>query len=375
MTNLKIERLGQALIDELSRRIGVNAAVAAHDAGGDLYITVTRGVGDAALVKFEPEAVQASGSVDFLGLPQPIYTPHITKLGIDAGASGTQASDTATLLANLVAGDKLTVNTHDFTSVNSGAAGDQWNLVGTGASDVLTIGGGADTAFGAGKTITLDVGAGPVVLTEGLNFAAGADDQASATAIQNAINGNVALNTKVVAVAALGGAGVNSTVTVTAINLGVYGNAFTAATNDAVATWSSATFAPGALNLTASAANLAAAIAGSATSGVHNVVTATSALAVVTVKAVSVGVAGNAIPVTETGGHITVATATLSGGTNATAAGTSDVLRNLLIALCAPTGTALLIYEKAGIVESDLINGALLTNTIRNNPWGILAQV
>lgn len=257
MTNLKIERLGQALIDELSRRIGVNAAVAAHDAGGDLYITVTRGVGDAALVKFEPEAVQASGSVDFLGLPQPIYTPHITKLGIDAGASGTQASETVTLVG-VVATDTLVVNGVTFTAVAGVPGPNQFDVSGTDAQD---------------------------------------------------------------------------------------------------------------------AASLANAINTSASAGIVGIVTAAAVSNTVIITAVSYGTLGNSITVSQTGVHITVPTATLAGGTNATAAGTSDVLRNLLIALCAPTGTALLIYEKAGIVESDLINGALLTNTIRNNPWGILAQV
>ncbi len=377
MTNQKIERLGKALIDELAQRIGTASnpapTVALHDASGDLYLTVTRGVGvgDAAIVKFETQSAEASGSVDFLGLPQVVYTPHVTKLGIDAGSPGVAASDTATLLAALASGDKLTINGHDFVATDTGAAGDQWNLVGTQATGVLTIGGGADTAFGAGKTVTIN----GTTLTEGVNFAAGADDQASATAIANAIAANGTLNTQVTAVATLGGAGANSTVTVTAIKKGQAGNAYGTTTNDLVATWGAATLLGGALDLTASAASLAAAITASATAGVNNVVDATSALAVVTITADSVGVAGNAITVTQTGAHITVATATLAGGTNATAAGTSDILRNLLIALCAPTGTALLIYEKAGIAEADLINSAYLTNDIRNNPWGVLAQV
>jgi hypothetical protein len=375
LTNIKIERLGRALTDDLILRLASAAnpfpVVSAHDASGDLYLTVTSAPGSSALVKFEVQSAQASGALDSLGLAQSVYTPHITKLGIDAGAPGTAASDTATLLADLTSGDLLTVNSHNFTAVDTGAAGDQWNLVGTQATGVLTIGGGADTAFGAGSTVTIN----GTVLTEGVDFAAGANDDTSATAIAAAITANGTLNTQVTAVATLGGVGVDSTVTVTAIKKGTAGNVYGTTTNDGVATWGAATLLGGALDLTASAVNLAAAIAASATAGIVGVVTATSALAVVTIRAVSVGVSGNAIPVTETGGGMTVATATLSGGTNATAAGTSTTLRDILVAECSPTGTALLIYEKAGIVESDLVNGALLKTVLRNIPWGILAQV
>ena len=257
MTNLKIERLGKALIDELTLRIGANSAVPLHDGNGDLYLTVTRGVGDAALVKFEPEAVEPSGSVDSLGLAQAVYTPHVTKLGIDAGAPGTRAAETVTLNA-VVATNTLTINGVTFTAVAGAPGANQ--------------------------------------------FQVGADDNATA-------------------------------------------------------------------------ANLATAINTSASAGIVGIVTALASTNTVTITAVVAGVLGNSIAVSGTAVRFTVPTATLQGGVNPTGALTSDVLRNLLVALCAPTGTALLIYEKAGIVLADLTDASLLTNTIRNNPWGILGQV
>jgi hypothetical protein len=220
------------------------------------------------------------------GSPTSIYLVK-TNSGTKASALMPSISQTVTLGANLTAGDYLTITVGgasvNITAKNSGAGAGEFNITGTGASDVLTIGGGADTAFGAGKTITFNVGGGPVVLTEGVDFAAGGDDQASATAIQNAINASVSLNTKVVAVAALGGALADSTVTVTAINKGTYGNAFTAATNDGVATWASATFSPGSINTTATATSMASAIT---TYGLAPLLytSATANLAVVTVS-------------------------------------------------------------------------------------------
>lgn len=260
MTNIKIERLGQALVDELKRRLPATSVIASnHDASGDLYLNVQRGVGDAAIVKFETVSAEASGALDSLGLSQTVYTPHATKVGIDSGALGTQASETVTLVG-VVATDKVTINGHDFVAVAGAPVGDQFDVTGTDAQD---------------------------------------------------------------------------------------------------------------------AANLAAAINASATAGILGIVTAVNVPGqnTVTITAVAYGTLGNAITVAQTGGHITVPTATLAGGTNPTAAGTSDVLRNLLIALCAPTGTALIIYEKAGIVLTDLINPALVTNVIQSNPWGQLAQV
>lgn len=379
-TNTLIERLGKSLIDELTIRLGTQAApapcVAAHDSSGDLYITVTRGVGDAAIVKFEPVAAEASGAVDYLGLTQVVYTPHVTKLGIDAGAGGAAASDTATLLAALTSTDVLTVNSHAFTAMNSGAAGDQFNLVGTQATGTVTLAGVVSTNTVVINGVTLTATAATQDTT---NFIVGGTDIITATNLVTTIAANPTL---AAIVTASNVAGTSATVTLVAIKKGTAGNAYTLADGGSTHyTVSAATMGAGigqtvgALDLTATAVNVAAAIAASATPGVLNVVTATSALAVVTVRAVSVGVAGNAIPLTQTGGHITVATATLAGGTNATAAGTSDVLRNLLVAVTAPTGTALLIYEKAGIVEADLINVAYLTNVIRNIPWGQLASI
>jgi hypothetical protein len=261
MTNIHIERLGMALTDDLIMRFRSAAnlfpVVSAHDSSGDLYLTVTDAPGSSAIVKFETQSVASSGQFDSLGLAQPVYTPHVTKLGIDAGAAGVKASDTVTL-TSAVATKTVTINGSVFTAVAGAAANaTQFTVAGTDAQD--------------------------------------------AAALANAINTSVdPLIAGVVTAVAVGNA-----VTITAVIASVSSNNITVASNDA---------------------------------------------------------------------SMVVATATLTGGTNSTVAGTSDKLRNTLIAEVAPTGTALIIYEKAGILESDLVDSSLVNTCIRNLPWGMLAQ-
>jgi hypothetical protein len=260
--NEKIARLAKALQDDLILRLGSAAnsfpVAVAYDGNKDLYLTVTDAPGSSAIVKFETQAAAFSGQTDSLGLTQAVYTPHIVKLGIDAGATGALASDTATL-SGVVATDTLVIN---------------------------------------GVTLTATV-----ATQDTDEFIVGGTDIITATNLVTTITANPTL-------AAI----------VTASNVG-------------------------------------------------------GTSATVTITAVSPGVAGNSITVTEGGGNITIATPTLTGGTNSTAAGTSDNLRNTLIAEVAPTATALIIYENAGIVVGDLIDDTLRVTTIRNIPWGILAQI
>lgn len=107
------------------------------------------------------------------------------------------------------------------------------------ATGILSIGGGLNTAFGAGATVTI---AG-TVLTEGVDFAAGASAKTSAVAIAAAINANATLSPRVMAYATQGAA--TSTVTVVYRYVGVAGNVVTTVTNDAVATWGAATLTGG----------------------------------------------------------------------------------------------------------------------------------
>jgi hypothetical protein len=110
------------------------------------------------------------------------------------------------------------------------------------ASNVLTVGNGANTPFPAGGTITID----GVVLTEGVDFLRGATDDNSVLAIANAINANPLLAPVISATYVQGGAG-NSTVTVTADFQGAQFNNITTVTNaGAVAVWTSGTLTGGA---------------------------------------------------------------------------------------------------------------------------------
>ncbi len=125
------------------------------------------------------------------------------------------------------------------------------------------------------------------------------------------------------------------------------------------------------------ATNLAAAINASVTAGIAGIVTASNpaGTATVVVTAVAYGTLGNSITVTQTGGHITVPSATLLLGTNPTASNTSDYLKTLVISLVAPTSTALIVQEKAGIAFTDMSGFNNLTIQLRNLDWGILAQI
>lgn len=262
MTNEKIERLGRALKDDLILRLASSSnptpVAEAHDADGDLYLTVSISASDYGIIKFEPQAAQPSGLYDSLGLAQAVYTPHVTKLGFCGGSPGVAASATATLNA-VVATNSITIDGHAFTAVASGATGDQFNVGGT-------------------DTIT--------------------------------------------------------------------------------------------------ATNLAAAINASVTAGIANVVSATSAGAVVTIYADSVGAMGNTITLTATATRFTLSSATLLGGVNATdSTPTSEFLKAILIAECAPTGTALVVYETVDIAIADLDTDTLVVATVRNIPWGLLAQM
>lgn len=135
MFNEKIARLAKALTDDLTLRLASaanpNPVAVGYDSNQDLYLTVTDQPGSQAIVKFETDAALAAGAKDSLGLSQSVYTPHITKLGLDEGAA---ATDTATLNA-VVATNTLTVNGVVFTAVAAGAVGNQFNV---GANDTAT---------------------------------------------------------------------------------------------------------------------------------------------------------------------------------------------------------------------------------------------
>lgn len=362
--NQKCARLGQDILDALL--LQKFSVAVAYDTNSDLYLTVTDPTlgGGNCLVKFE-KAVQLGNNQanPVTGLIEEVFTPHIIKVGFP---TATQATGTYTIGAGLKSTDAATIAGHAFAAVDTGAAGDQWNIVGTHGVGVLTIGGGADTAFGAGKTITIN----GTVLTEGVDFAAGATDATSATAIAAAITASGALNTIVTAAAVLGGAGVNSTVTITAIRLGTVGN-YTTVTNDLVATWGAATMTGGAVDTTLSAAALASAINASVTAGIAGVVYATSALAVVTVHAAAGGTGGNAITTTGTGA-VTAGAATLAGGLNG---GTGSLTRYKVLAEAFQKGTQVEVYEKA---ESFVVADFVDTNEVllyRNLQWGNLSHI
>jgi hypothetical protein len=101
------------------------------------------------------------------------------------------------------------------------------------AMGVLTIGGGIDARFTAGKVLAID----GVTLTEGVDFAQGGDDAESAKAIANAINGHAALKILVRATYTQGGAATDSTVIVTSLMPGDAPNGITLTTDATSAHW------------------------------------------------------------------------------------------------------------------------------------------
>lgn len=109
------------------------------------------------------------------------------------------------------------------------------------ASGTLTIGGGVDAPFTALATITI----GNTVLTEGTDFAAGATDATSATAIANAINAHPVLKQLVTAVATLGGGGLDSTVVITSKIAGLGPNNLATTETAGSASWGAATLTGG----------------------------------------------------------------------------------------------------------------------------------
>jgi S-layer protein len=121
------------------------------------------------------------------------------------------------------------------------------------------------------------------------------------------------------------------------------------------------------------ATNLMTAINASVSTGVAGVVTATSSDAVVTVKAVQAGLAGNSITLTEVGNSITLdpATGFLAGGT---ATGNTLAVSSIVIAECARYGMTLDIYSDESISAATFDD---LTKRIATIPhiFGIVGSV
>jgi hypothetical protein len=217
-----------------------------------------------------------------------------------------KASATATL-SGCVAAEKITINAVDFTAIDSGATGNQFNIAGTKA--------GATALFAS--VIATDV-----VVVNGVTFtcvasgATGDEFNVGGTDTDTVANAVIAINASVSAgVANITASASTATLILTADMEGAAGNAFTLATPDTTITVSGATFTGGGVNDTATAAALAAAINASATAKIAGYVHASSALGVVTIEADINGVIGNSFTLTKTGSGITVTGAGyLAGG-------------------------------------------------------------
>lgn len=202
---------------------------------------------------------------------------------------------------------------------------------------------GAVKAYG---TLTcLNVLPANTCVVGGVTFTAVADS-ATPTATQFKIGGNRATNT----VEILGALAADDTVVVNS-------HAFTAKSSGATGDQ----FNIGA-SLTATAANLAAAINASITSGIAGVFTATSAVETVTIQVVAQGTAGNSYTLTQTGDGVTVGGATFSGGTldaTATAA-------YLAAAINANTTTSKLVAAASalGVVTCTCLTPGVIGNHI-----------
>lgn len=208
-----------------------------------------------------------------------------------------KANATATL-SGCVAGEKITINAVDFTAVDSGATGNQFNISGTKAgataifasviaTDVIVVNGVTFTCMASGAT--------------GDQFNVGINDAATVANAIAAINASVSAG-----VANITASGSTATLILTADVEGAAGNAFTLTTPDTTITVSGATFTGGGVSDTATAAALAAAINASTTAKIDGYVHASSALGVVTITADINGVVGNSFTLTETGTGITV---------------------------------------------------------------------
>jgi len=135
--NQKIARIAQDLIDAFT--LAGLAVTTSYDASNDLYLTVI----DSAVFGVNPlvKIVKApqlgnNQSNPVTGLVEDVFTPHIIKTGF---AAANQASNIYTIGAALTAGDKATIDGHDFLSIDSGAVLDQWNVVGTKAAGSATL--------------------------------------------------------------------------------------------------------------------------------------------------------------------------------------------------------------------------------------------
>ncbi len=208
MSNYKTETIASELVSVLPLRTALPAswAYASGIPTVTLGLTALMAGGGATIqIKDQRNEVDAGFRAlpGFNAVQQPVYTTGVAKVIVES-----QGDPSAALVA---------------------------------ASGTLTLGNALNAPFLAGGTLTI---AG-VVLTEGVDFAAGATDDTSATAIAAAINAHPTLSVLVTAVATLGGAG-NSTVTVTADMAGQAGNAITTVTNaGAVAVWGAATLVGG----------------------------------------------------------------------------------------------------------------------------------
>ena len=135
--NQKVVRLAQDISDALTLE-GLTVATS-YDASSDVYLTVTDPsvIGVDALIKLVKAAQLGNNQANpVTGLVEEVFTPHIIQVGYGSAAAG---SSTETIGAALAAGDAVTIAGNAFTSVDSGAAGDQWNITGTFASGTATL--------------------------------------------------------------------------------------------------------------------------------------------------------------------------------------------------------------------------------------------
>lgn len=205
---------------------------------------------------------------------------------IDVHASATRASATATC-ASVANADTVTINGTAFTAT-------QFNASGTvTAATALAL----DTVTVQGVVLTAVSGT-PVA--GGTTFDISGSDTATATSLAAAINANPTLAYYVTATSSA------AIVTIRALASGTGGNALTLATSNNTRLAKSGTVLAGGAAVvnnqfdykgsnTQTAAALAAAINASTTAAVKSIVTATSALGVVTVTCKTPGLIGNCV--------------------------------------------------------------------------------
>jgi hypothetical protein len=274
---------------------------------------------------------------------------------------GDQATGTVTAAA-VLPGDTVTISGITLTASGSQTGGGLDFDEGDPATGTITVAG----PMAGGETITIN---GNVLSNAGAARTSGNDDFDGtlgtdiliASDIVAAIND--AANSFDTDVTADNVGGTSAVVTLTAVVPGTVGNAITLASNDGVRlAVSGATLSGGVGTDTTVAASIAAAVNDGGGNGIVGTATASSALGVVTLTAVTPGAVGNAITLASSNGvRLAVSGATFAGGV-----GTDTTVAASIVAAVGDAGNGLTTTVTAGNVAGLVTLTAVTPGTVGN---------